>query len=152
MQGLWDELCRRAGRSLSQDQDHLLSRYIDLLLDGNQRMNLTRIDTRQSAEVLHVGDALTLLPHLPVGQLQLVDVGSGGGIPGIPIAIVRPEISVTLFESTQKKASFLVEAVKNLGLRNVTIVAKRAEDCARLDSLSQYSGRGQGRGPGRGSR
>src|SRR5947207_342340 len=148
MHELWDELCRRAGLALSHDQEDLLSRYIDLLLDVNQRMNLTRIDTRQSAEVLHVGDALTLLPHLRAGQLQLADVGSGGGIPGIPLAIVRPEISVTLFESTQKKASFLDDAVKQLGLRNITVIAKRAEDFARPDSLSPYSGRGQGRGPG----
>src|SRR5256885_12886979 len=147
MQDLWDELCLRAGQALSQDQKDLLWRYIDLLLDANTRMNLTRIDTRESAEILHVGDALTLLPYLPAGPLQLADVGSGGGIPGIPIAIVRPEISVTLFESTQKKASFLDDAAKQLELSNVSVIAKRAEDCVRLDSLSQYSGRGQGRGP-----
>src|SRR5438552_2176290 len=88
MHALWIEIAHRAGLDLTDKQHQLLSRYIDLLLHANQRMNLTRIDTRESAELLHVADALTLLAHLPVGQLQLADVGSGGGIPGIPLAMM----------------------------------------------------------------
>src|SRR5437762_14220336 len=109
MHTLWIELARRAGLRLSKKQDQLLYTYIDLLLDTNRRMNLTRIDTRESAEILDVGDALTLLRYLPAGQLQLADVGSGGGIPGIPLSIVRSDLLVTLFESTQKKAGFLTD-------------------------------------------
>src|SRR5438552_5499369 len=131
MHALWIELALRAEMNLSEKQHQLLSTYIDLLLDANRHMNLTRIDTREQAEILHVGDALTLLPHVPAGQLQLADVGSGGGIPGIPLAIVRPEISMTLFESTQKKAGFLSDAMKQLGLTNVTVIARRVEDEAR---------------------
>jgi 16S rRNA (guanine527-N7)-methyltransferase len=140
---LWLQLAHQGGVSLSEKQDELFSHYIDLLLDANQRMNLTRIDTREQAEILHVGDALTLLPNIPAGQLQLADIGSGGGIPGIPLAIVRPDVSVTLFESTQKKAAFLSQTCRQLRVSNVNVIAKRAEDLARRDSLSpDYRGEG----------
>ena len=82
-------LAAAAGLSLSDDQIAKLSRYLDLLLEANQRMNLTRIESREAAELQHVGDALTLLKHLPRGPHRLVDVGSGGGVPGIPLAIAR---------------------------------------------------------------
>jgi 16S rRNA (guanine527-N7)-methyltransferase len=144
---LWVELCRRGKATLSPQQGDLLSNYIDHLLDANQRMNLTRIDTREGAEILHIADALTLLPYLPAGQLQLADVGSGGGVPGIPLAIVRPDVFVTLIESTKKKGAFLSETVEALALTNATVLAERAEDLTSAHSLAQYSGRGQWRGP-----
>src|SRR5262245_5332323 len=130
MHDLWTDLARSAGLSLSHDQIALLSRFIDLLLEANQRMNLTRIETREAAEILHIGDSLTLLPFLPAGQLQLADVGSGGGVPGIPLATARPDISAALMESTKKKAMFLREAVATLGLPNVTVIGERAEELA----------------------
>jgi 16S rRNA (guanine527-N7)-methyltransferase len=106
----------------------LLDRYLDLLLSANQRMNLTRITDREQARVQHIADACTLLPHLPAGPHRLADVGSGGGVPGIPLAIARPDISVTLIESVAKKAAFLEETTAALGLPNVTIWRGRAED------------------------
>src|SRR3954465_11388362 len=128
MNSLWDELAGRAGITLTEIQHSLLARYLDLLLDANQRMNLTRITDRAAAEVQHVGDALTLLPLLPAGPHRLADVGSGGGVPGIPLAIARPDAQVVLVESTKKKAAFLASAVKALGLSNVTVSDARAED------------------------
>src|SRR3954451_1106157 len=109
-------LARRAEVELSADQIARLSRYLDLLLEANQRMNLTRIADRAAAEVQHVGDALTVLPFLPKGTHELADVGSGGGVPGIPLAIARPDTRVTLLESTRKKANFLQEVVTKLSL------------------------------------
>ena len=103
-------------------------RYLDLLLAANQRMNLTRITDRAQARVQHIGDALTLLPHLPPGPHRLADVGSGGGVPGIPLAIARPDVHVTLIESIAKKAGFLEETVAELALANVTVWRGRAED------------------------
>lgn len=94
-------------------------------------MNLTRISDRAAAEIGHVGDALTILPFLPKGAHRLVDVGSGGGVPGIPLAIARPDVRVTLLESTQKKAAFLSQTIVTLGLSNVQVVADRAELAAR---------------------
>ena len=128
MNPLWNDLAARANLPLSDDQHAQLSRYLDLLLEANQRMNLTRITDRAAAEAQHVGDALTLLPHLPKEPHRLADVGTGGGVPGIPLAIARPDAQVVLIESTKKKAAFLASAVAALGLKNVTVVDTRAED------------------------
>src|SRR3954469_15819708 len=114
MNELWTNLARRAGTELSQQQHEKLSRYLDLLLEANARMNLTRITDRAAAEVQHIGDALTALPFLPKGEFRLADVGSGGGVPGIPLAIVRPDATVLLIESTKKKAAFLKQAIESL--------------------------------------
>jgi 16S rRNA (guanine527-N7)-methyltransferase len=127
---LWDALAARASLELSAQQHRRLHRYLDLLLEANQTMNLTRIEDRAEAERLHVGDALTLLPFIPHGEQRVADVGSGGGVPGIPLAIARPDVTVTLIESTQKKAAFLSSAVRALELPNVEIFARRAEDLA----------------------
>jgi 16S rRNA (guanine527-N7)-methyltransferase len=78
--------------------------------------------------VQHVGDALTLLAHLPTQPMTLVDVGTGGGVPGIPLAIAVPSAKVTLVEATQKKCAFLQKTVDALELSNVRVVAQRAED------------------------
>jgi len=128
MNALWDELAGRAGLGLTETQHSLLCRYLDLLLDANRRMNLTRITDRSVAEVQHVGDALTLLPLLPVGPHRLADVGTGGGVPGVPLAIARPDAQVVLVESTKKKAAFVASAVEALGLGSVTVSDLRAED------------------------
>jgi 16S rRNA (guanine527-N7)-methyltransferase len=127
MNDLWTSLAARAGLTLTDAQDAQLSRYLDLVIAANARMNLTRIADRPSADVQHVGDALTLLPHLPHGPAKLADVGSGPGVPGIPLAIVRPDFTVVLIEATQKKAAFLRETAAALGLANVTVWSDRAE-------------------------
>src|SRR5437763_3681464 len=128
---LWNQLAQRADLTLNDAQLSLLDAYIDLLLAANQQMNLTRIDTRATAEVGHVGDALTLLPYLPRQAHRLSDIGSGGGIPGIPLAFVRADVQVLLIESTQKKAAFLKQTVHQLNLGNVAVSSNRAEDEAR---------------------
>jgi 16S rRNA (guanine527-N7)-methyltransferase len=131
LNSLWNELASRAGVTLTDDQHARLARYLDLLLDANQRMNLTRITERAAAELHHVGDALTLLPHLPPGPFRLADVGSGGGVPGIPLAIARPDAEVWLIESTKKKAAFIAETSLTIGLGNVRVAEQRAEDVGR---------------------
>jgi 16S rRNA (guanine527-N7)-methyltransferase len=130
-QELWNTLAQRAGLTLDERQHALLNSFLDLLLEANQRMNLTRITDRQQAEILHVADAMTLLTHLPSRPHRLADVGSGGGIPGIVLAIVRPDAQIALIESTQKKAHFLRGAAAELKLGNVSIESVRAEDVAR---------------------
>jgi 16S rRNA (guanine527-N7)-methyltransferase len=127
---LWTQLASKANLALSDAQGSLFLRYLDLLDEANATMNLTRIVDRPSAEVQHIADSLMLLPLLPAGAIRLADVGSGGGVPGIPLAIARPEIQVTLIESTQKKAAFLQHAVATLGLANVRVIPRRAEDVA----------------------
>ena len=127
-QDLWTDLARRAGVELTDAQRGQLARYLDLLLEANARMNLTRITDRAAADVQHVGDALTLLPHLPAGPIRIADVGAGGGVPGIPLAIARPDAAVLLIESTKKKAAFLKQAIEALGLTNASVSEWRAED------------------------
>jgi 16S rRNA (guanine527-N7)-methyltransferase len=128
---LWSDLAKSAGVTLSDIQLARLSRYLDLLLEANQVMNLTAIADRTAAEILHVGDALTLLPFIPPGRIKLADVGSGGGTPAIPLAIAREDVLVTCIESTGKKAAFLESTIKTLELQNVRVVASRAEDIGR---------------------
>ena len=128
MYDLWNTLAARAGRELTTPQHDLLSRYLDLLLAANQTMNLTGIVERSAAEVHHVADALTLLPFIPAEAVSIADVGAGGGVPGIPLAIALPACNVLLIESTKKKAAFLQRAVAELGLTNVRVSDERAED------------------------
>jgi 16S rRNA (guanine527-N7)-methyltransferase len=128
MNPLWKSLTDHAGVNLSDEQAQQMSRYLDLLFEANQKMNLTRITDRSAAEIQHVGDSLTLLPYFPQEEFSLADIGSGGGVPGIPLAIARPEARIMLVESTKKKADFLTRTITVLGLGNVRVVAQRAED------------------------
>src|SRR3954466_9151302 len=98
MNELWNALASRANRSLSQEQHDALEHFLDLLLEANRTMNLTRIDNREQARIGHIGDALTLLTFLPAGAFWAADIGTGGGIPGIPLAIARPDSRVVLVE------------------------------------------------------
>jgi 16S rRNA (guanine527-N7)-methyltransferase len=137
-QELWNTLAQRAGVTLEAHHHAQLNSFLDLLLSANERMNLTRITDRGQAEILHVADALTLLPHIPPGKHRLADVGSGGGIPGIVLAIVRPDAKILLIESTQKKAAFLRTAILELNLANVSVEPLRAEDIARTNRRETF--------------
>jgi 16S rRNA (guanine527-N7)-methyltransferase len=114
--------------------------YLARLLAMNERMNLTSITDAPSAWERHALDALSLLPHLagvPAGG-RLVDVGSGGGIPGILLAIARPDLQITLIEATQKKADFLSTVSEELKLANVGVRAERAEKLAEGPLAGQF--------------
>src|ERR1700738_200280 len=105
------------------------------LREGTQRVNLTRITDPAEIETRHFLDSLSaaipVLDRLRLGEsLRLVDVGSGGGMPGLPLKIAFPQLQVTLVESIGKKAAFLRETVEELGLRDVEAVADRAETAA----------------------
>jgi 16S rRNA (guanine(527)-N(7))-methyltransferase RsmG len=88
-------------------------------------MNLTRIEALEEAVGLHYCESLFLGKALPAGSLRIADIGSGAGFPGFPIAVLRPECTVDLVESHQRKAVFLREACGELG--NVRVIAERAE-------------------------
>ncbi|MFW6336965.1 MAG: 16S rRNA (guanine(527)-N(7))-methyltransferase RsmG [Phycisphaeraceae bacterium] len=110
-----------------------LASYLALLLETNQRINLTAIRDADEAWRRLIVDSLTPLPGLDDLEEggSLIDVGSGGGMPGIPLAIGRPDLRVTLLEATGKKARFLESAVRELGLDNVAVVCERAETAGR---------------------
>ncbi len=99
--------------------------YLVLLEKWNRVYNLTAIRDSSQWVSHHLLDCLAVVPHLPAGAL--VDVGSGAGLPGIPIALANPMRPVTLLESNQKKCAFLRQVVGQLGLANVTTVPSRVE-------------------------
>ena len=113
------------GLSASGDLERKLLDYVALIAKWNRVYNLTAV--RDPAEMVgvHVLDSLAVLPHLR-GR-TLLDVGSGAGLPGIPLAIARPELQVTLLDSNHKKTSFQQQAAIELGLANVTAVNARVE-------------------------
>jgi 16S rRNA (guanine527-N7)-methyltransferase len=118
-------------RALSTDARAKLAAYLDLLAKWNRVYNLTAIRDRAQMQSHHVDDALAVLPFLPDNAgLRLLDVGSGGGIPGIPLAIARPDWHVVLLDSNGKKVTFLTQAAIDIGLANVRAVAARIEDYA----------------------
>ena len=90
--------------------------YLDLLLRWNQRLNLTAIKEPRQVIQRHFVESAFTAQHLPTGIASLLDYGSGAGFPGIPIAICRPEIHVTLAEAQGRKASFPREALRVLGV------------------------------------
>lgn len=105
-----------------------LGRYLDLLLQANERFNLTAITDPQQAWMRHILDSLTLVPLIVTCEARtVIDVGSGGGLPGVPLAIVMPDTQFTLLEATGKKARFLEETIATLGLCNARVVNERAE-------------------------
>ena len=114
------------------DAQARLLAYLALLDKWNHTHNLTAIRELERMITHHLLDSLAVLPHLPSRPgLRLIDIGSGGGLPGIPLAIVRPDWRLTLLDSNFKKATFLRQAAIELPLPNVEVVAERVEECAR---------------------
>lgn len=110
----------------SDSQMEALFAHYELLLRWNERLNLTRVTSLEDAVSVHYAESIFAAAQLPPGALTVADIGSGAGFPGIPAAIVRPEWTVTLIESHQRKAVFLREATRLMS--NVCVTAKRAED------------------------
>lgn len=117
---------KELGIELSETQQGKLLDYLDLLLKWNRVYNLTAISDHKSGVVRHLLDSLAVAPH--VDGEQLLDVGSGGGLPGIPLAIVYPDKHFTLLDSNSKKTRFLVQAKGELGLDNLNVVHSRIEE------------------------
>lgn len=107
--------------------DKLLA-YQSLMIKWNRTYNLTAIRDPEEMLVQHLLDSLVVAPLLPISLKTLADVGSGGGLPGIPLAIARPELQVTLIETSSKKSAFQQQVKIELGLSNVSIYSGRVED------------------------
>ena len=118
------------GVELSSRQGQLLDRYVGLVLEWSSRLNLSGVNTEEEAARVLVLDALACLAPLP-HHGTLVDLGSGAGTPGVPIAVARPELRVTLVDASRKKAGFLAVAVRELGLVNAEVLHARAEEVGR---------------------
>lgn len=125
--------CKALSIELSDTQQQQLLDYVALMAKWNKVYNLTSV--RDPAEMLsrHIIDSLAILPYLAAPSL--LDVGTGGGLPGIPAAIARPDCTVTLLDSNSKKTRFLQQVKAELGLSNVTVVHGRVEQV----SLPQFA-------------
>lgn len=125
---VYDDL-DRLGIKLSQPQIGRMANYLDLLLQANKQFNLTAVRDHNTAWQRHIIDSLTLLPALErlPERSHIIDLGSGGGLPGIPLAIARPNLHVILLEATRKKARFLQQCVDTLSLTKVNVINQRAE-------------------------
>src|SRR5437868_1103638 len=111
--------------NLTTEQLDQLEGHLNLLEHWNKTINLTRITNLKDVVQLHYCESLFLGQALPPGRLRIVDVGSGAGFPGIPLAILRPDCTVDLVESHQRKSVFLREASRQL--ENVRVLTCRAE-------------------------
>jgi 16S rRNA (guanine527-N7)-methyltransferase len=116
---------RELGISMGTQDLSRLVEYVALLDKWNRVYNLTAIRDAGSVVSVHLLDCLAAVPYLRGNGV--LDVGSGAGLPGIPISVARPDLRVTMLESSHKKAAFLRQAVAELQLKNAAIVCERAE-------------------------
>ena len=128
---------------ITAEQRAKLDLFRTTLLEWNEKMNLTGITDPAEIETKHFEDSISALAAFPEAKagapLTLIDVGSGAGFPGIPLAIVRPDIQVTLVESVNKKAQFLEHVVEKLELKNCTVASARAEEVGQhIDYREKY--------------
>ena len=121
----------RLGLDLPAAARQKLLDYVALIAKWNQVHNLTAIREPVKMVTHHLLDSLALLKVIDGPAKRVVDIGTGAGLPGIPLAIARPDIRFTLLEATGKKARFLESVAGVLGLRNVTVLHERAERAAR---------------------
>ncbi len=125
----YDDLAKRAtklGIELTDDQRSVLAKYVALLMRWNRAYNLTSARSERELIDRHILDSLILHPYMTSGPF--VDLGSGAGFPGIPLAVVQPERSVTLLDRNGKKACFLRQCATELGLSRVRVRKGRMED------------------------
>jgi 16S rRNA (guanine527-N7)-methyltransferase len=123
----------------TEQQNQALLRFLALLSKWNKTYNLTAIHEPERMLTHHILDSLAVLPYLVHGNL--LDVGSGGGFPGIPLAIARPEMPITLMDASQKKCGFMQQAVIELRLEKVTVVHARVESFHAEESYQQIVSR-----------
>lgn len=131
----------KLGLNLTPEQVNQFEVYYQELVEWNKRVNLTSVTGYEEVQITHFLDSLTVISGFPSPQpdkqLSIVDVGTGAGLPGIPLRIVLPEIRLVLLEATAKKTGFLRHITAELELDNVEIVRGRAEEIAHDDSYRE---------------
>jgi 16S rRNA (guanine527-N7)-methyltransferase len=118
------------GVELSNEQLEQFAKLADFLLETNKVINLTAIRDTKGVYMKHFLDSLTLLKAIPDGAKYIADIGSGAGFPGVPLAIARPDMQVTMIESIGKKVNFIKSCLELLKLPNANVVNERAEKLA----------------------
>lgn len=137
MDKLLVDACAQMGIELSTEQTKQFLEYKDLLLEWNEKMNLTAITEGREVILKHFVDSLTLLPCVKVQGKSVIDVGTGAGFPGIPVKIAAPDVKLTLLDSLNKRIKFLEEVCNKLGLKDVDCIHSRAEDGGRNKALRE---------------
>lgn len=117
---------QQADITLAEPVQQKLLDYLALLQKWNKVHNLTAVRDPEEMVTLHLLDSLSVLPHIKTKRL--LDVGSGAGLPGIPLAICLPDLQVTVMDSSHKKASFMRQAKAELGIANLEVVCGRVEN------------------------
>jgi 16S rRNA (guanine527-N7)-methyltransferase len=122
----------KAGIALTERRAQLLSRHIQLMIEWNLRLNLTRITGREEIIVKHLLDSILPAKFLPSSGCAL-DVGTGAGFPGIPLKIVYPDLQMVLLDSSRKKVSFLTAVAATLGLKGIRVLHGRWQDFSKVE-------------------
>lgn len=124
------ELFSKYNITLTDQQLEKFNVYYEILVEYNKKFNLTTVTERKDAEVKHFLDSVLWINDLK--GITLIDIGSGGGFPALPIKIMREEIELTMLEATGKKCEFLKIAAAEMKLKNVEVINGRAEDLAKM--------------------
>ncbi|MCI8757126.1 MAG: 16S rRNA (guanine(527)-N(7))-methyltransferase RsmG [Oscillospiraceae bacterium] len=131
--------CQEIGLEISQEQQALFCKYAEMLLEWNEKMNLTAIKKSEEIVTKHFVDSLTLLTAADFPQeVHMLDVGTGAGFPSVPIKIVRPDIHLTLLDSLNKRITFLTALSRALGQENSCIHARAEEAGRKPEHREQY--------------
>ncbi|MBK1810844.1 16S rRNA (guanine(527)-N(7))-methyltransferase RsmG [Clostridium sp. YIM B02505] len=133
-----EKACTSVGVEFNEDKYEKFMTYMSLLKEWNEKINLTAITEDDQIVKKHFVDSIKAFNSpLFKSASSLIDVGTGAGFPGIPIAIIRDELSVTLLDSLNKRVNFLNEVIQQLNLSNVKTIHSRAEDGARNKDLRE---------------
>lgn len=120
---------------INDKQYELFEKYYEILVSYNQKVNVTAITEKKDVFIKHFIDSVLSTQKL-IGE-NLLDVGSGGGFPAIPIKILRDDLSVTMLEATNKKCEFLRLVISELSLKNINVICGRAEDLAKKEEFRE---------------
>lgn len=115
---------------IDNEKKEKLFKYMKLVLEWNEKINLTAITDEKEFIIKHIVDSLTVIPYID-NNAKIIDVGTGAGFPGIPLKIVNPTLKVTLLDSLNKRIMFLDNVIKELDLKDIITVHSRVEDCGR---------------------
>lgn len=119
----------KLGITLTKSQSESLEKYANILIDYNKHTNITAITDKESIYLKHFYDSLTLTKIINLNtNLKVLDIGSGGGFPGIVIKIIFPNLNITLLDSNNKKSEFQKYVIKELNLKDIEVVNDRAEN------------------------
>lgn len=126
------EELKKIGIEITEEQLNQLEKYYELLIDWNEKINLTTITNHDDVFLKHFYDSLTLFKEIDLNkEVSLCDVGSGAGFPGIVIKIMFPKVKITLIDSLQKRVNYLNSIINDLGLKDIIAIHSRMEDYSR---------------------